>query len=143
MRKTLAITLAPHDCVGRRTATAALFAAAVWLAAGPAEAAVQQPGGPPGHDMQRAEAVQLTGWDGHRRVERHHRRHHVAPRRWHHRQAQRGYGHHRRGGACRPVHLVGWHHGRRALFGHVLCENVHGQRFFLRGSRYLIRYLHY
>jgi hypothetical protein len=104
-------------------------------------------------------AVQLADWDGHAghfrprlAVPRVH--HHGAQRhKPHRREAFHGRGrghkklHHKRlrhyGGACRPVKVVGWHRGHRALFGQVLCVNRYGQRSYLRGSRYLIRYLYH
>jgi hypothetical protein len=101
-------------------------------------------------------AVQLADWDGHTRHFRPRLAvprvlHHGAQRHKPHRRALHGQGHkklhHKRlrhyGGACRPVKVVGWHRGHRALFGEVLCVNRFGQRSFLRGSRYLIRYLYH
>jgi hypothetical protein len=132
-------------------AAAAFFA----LAAGEASASARLETGAP---ARAAAPLQLAGWEGHTghfrprlavpRVIHRGARHHQT----HRRQALQGYGkghkklHHkgpRHYGACRPVKVVGWHHGHRALFGQVLCVNRHGERSFLRGSRYLIRYLHH
>ena len=112
-------------------------------------------------------AVQQAGWENrgsHLRLQRvvprahHPRAHHprVHHHKFHKRQGfhrhghrklhhkgRRHYGRWHYGGACRPVKFVGWHRGHRALFGEVLCVNRFGQLSTLRGSRYLIRYLHH
>jgi len=138
-----------------RTLAALAAAACFAFAAGEASASARSDAAAP---AQAAAARQLADWEGHAghfrprlavpRVIHRGARHHQT----HRRQALHGYGrghkklHHkgpRHYGACRPVKVVGWHHGYPALFGQVVCVNRHGQRSFLRGSRYLIRYLHH
>lgn len=156
---------------GRGLARGVALAAAAFLAlaAGAATACARSTDKAPARV---GAAVQQAGWEnrGHRlRLQRvvprahhprahHPRAHHPRahhPRTHHHkfhkRQTFHGQGHkklHHKGrrhygAACRPVKVVGWHHGRRALFGQVLCVNRFGQRSYMRGSRYLIRYLHH
>jgi len=104
-------------------------------------------------------AVQLAGWEGHGhqfrprlvvpRAHPHGAQHHKFHRRQTFRGHEQGHRqlHHKGrryyGAACRPIKVVGWHRGHRALFGQVLCVNRFGQRSTLRGSRYLIRYLYH
>jgi hypothetical protein len=145
--------------LGRGTALRAALAAAVMLALGAGEAAASARTVP----QRAAEALQLAGWEG---GQRHVQPLRVVPRVYgpgihrdkrhaFHGHAQghgQGYGQghktlQHRGGryygaACRPVKVVGWHYGHRALFGQVVCVNRFGQRSTLRGSRYLIRYLY-
>jgi hypothetical protein len=110
-----------------------------------------------------AEALQLAGWEG---GQRHVQPLRVVPRvqgprvhnpRAHRHKPHRLHGHgrgqeHKKlrhrdrrhyGVACRPVKVVGWHYGQRALFGQLVCVNRFGQHSTLRGSRYLIRYLYH
>ena len=155
------VSISHQPVPGRRGAVLrAALAAGLLLALSAGAAAARpantvQPAAP-----RAAEALQLAGWERH---ERHLRPYRAAPRVHHQgvhrhkppkRHALHGRGHkkpqHRRfehggrrhyGQACRPVRVVGWHHGQRALFGQVLCVNRFGQHSVLRGSRHLIRYL--
>lgn len=87
-----------------------------------------------------------------------HKGHHAKRRHFHHRHLKgKLHGHHRghsprhsyasrygyagRGG-CHEVSKVGHHHGQKALIGGVMCYDSHGRGYVVKGSRYVVRYLH-
>lgn len=143
---TLALTLCPSRTpqAACRRGLAAL--AVLFLVCSTGEVAAARGGGPT-HALPPIAELQPAGWQGYKRAERHHHRRHGLPPRYRHHRWHGHYGRPHRGPGhfvqvCRPVTAVGWHHGRRALFGRLLCRNGFGQQFYLRGSQYLIRYLH-
>lgn len=80
---------------------------------------------------------------------RHHfKRHkgHHAKRRHFHRRPHHGHfsrhGYAARGG-CHEVTKVGHRHGQKALIGGVMCYDGYGRGYVVKGSRYVIRYLHH
>jgi len=71
-----------------------------------------------------------------RRNHRRHKRHN-----WKRRHAS-NYGHSYQS-ACYPVKKVGYWHGRKAKIGGTACVDAYGDRYVVKGSRYLIKYLYY
>jgi len=92
-------------------------------------------------------ALGVLGWafhsDGHRynkhyisQSRRHYRRHNR--RHWKHASNyDRGYQ-----GSCHPVKKRGYWHGNRAKIGGTACVDAYGNRYVVKGSRYLIKYLY-
>jgi len=129
----------------------AAFAVALILSLGAAESAsagmrVPDRGGAslsgpaaPGELLQQVHQHKSPWWQhpaGRKRVQPHHfqSRRHFRP---HHARPHPG------GNGCRRSTAIGYHYGRKALFGSVVCFNRYGQAYVLPGSRYLIRHLHH
>ncbi|MGF1630558.1 MAG: hypothetical protein ACFCUT_13885 [Kiloniellaceae bacterium] len=65
----------------------------------------------------------------------------------HHFHSRRHYQPHRArphivGRGCHPATVIGYHYGRKVLFGSVVCFNRYGQAYVVPGSRHLIRHLY-
>lgn len=72
----------------------------------------------------------------------HSRHHHKGKLHSHHRGHSPRHGYAARGG-CHEVTKVGHRHGQKALIGGVMCYDSHGRGYVVKGSRYVIRYLHH
>ena len=67
----------------------------------------------------------------HRRHKRHYSKHYYAS----------NYGHSYQG-HCYPVKKIGYWHGKKAKIGGTACVDAYGDRYVVKGSRYVIRYLY-